>query len=176
MAAACRLLHSPGTAGSSERFTFFWQGELSQWAPSPFEAAGLRFLHAEQYMMHAKAVLFGDRRTAALVLAATDPAEVKRLGRQVEGFDSVTWNLFREGVVLAASFAKYEQNPELRAALLATRGTTLVEASPFDRIWGIGLAAEDPRASDRSQWQGLNLLGRILTRVREALAAEATPA
>jgi len=74
--------------------------------------------------------------------------------------------------VFAGNYARFSQNPDQRELLFATRGTTLVEASPHDRVWGIGLAADDPRALDRSQWLGLNLLGEALTRVREALLWE----
>lgn len=91
------------------------------------------------------------------------------------------WVLFREGIVFAGNYARFRQNAEQRELLFSTRGTTLVEASPHDRVWGIGLSADDPRARDRSQWLGLNLLGETLTRVREALLfefarAEKTPA
>jgi ribA/ribD-fused uncharacterized protein len=79
------------------------------------------------------------------------------------------WVLFREGVVFAGNYARFSQNANQWELLAATRGTSLVEASPHDRVWGIGLAADDPRAQDRSQWLGLNLLGETLTRVREAL-------
>ncbi len=157
---------------TEEQFTLFWHGPFSQWEPSPFRVGGLSFTHAEQFMMHAKAVLFGNRVRATAILAATTPKEMKVLGRAVDGFDPDVWDLFREGVVYTGSYAKYTQNPELCAALLATRGTTLVEASPYDKVWGIGLAEDDPRARDRSQWQGLNLLGQVLTRVREAITFE----
>jgi ribA/ribD-fused uncharacterized protein len=157
---------------AQESFTFFWRGPFSQWHPSRFMVGGITFSHAEQFMMYAKAMLFGDRATADRVLQATTPREQKALGRQVQGFDEAVWVLFREGVVFDGTYAKYSQNPELCAALLATRGTTLVEASPTDRIWGIGLAEDDPRARDRAQWRGLNLLGEALTRVREVLLWE----
>jgi ribA/ribD-fused uncharacterized protein len=90
----------------------------------------------------------------------------------VRGFDESIWGLFREGVVFAGNYARFSQNAEQRELLFATRGTMLVEASPHDRVWGIGLTADDPRALDRSQWLGLNLLGEALTRVREALLWE----
>ena len=80
--------------------------------------------------------------------------------------------LFREGIVFTGNYARFSQNPEQRELLFSTRGTTLVEASPHDQVWGIGLAADDPRALDRSQWLGLNLLGETLTRVREVLLFE----
>jgi ribA/ribD-fused uncharacterized protein len=157
---------------TQETFTLFWHGPFSQWHPSAFVVGGLRFTHAEQFMMYAKAMLFGDRETADRILTATTPKEQKTLGRNVRGFDEAVWVLFREGVVFTGSYAKFSQNPELRETLLATRGTTLVEASPYDRVWGIGLAEDDPRAQDRAQWRGLNLLGEALTRVREILLWE----
>jgi ribA/ribD-fused uncharacterized protein len=157
---------------AQETFTFFWRGPFSQWHPSRFVVGGITFTHAEQFMMYAKAMVFGDRDSAERVLQAKTPREQKALGREVQGFDEAVWVLFREGVVFQGSYAKYRQNPELRAALLATQGTTLVEASPTDRIWGIGLAEDDARARDRTQWLGLNLLGEALTRVREVLLWE----
>lgn len=156
----------------AEAFTFFWKSRLSQWHRAPFALGGVAFTHAEQYMMYAKALLFGDREAAARVLAAGTPAEQQAVGRTVRGFDEAVWALFREGVVYAGNYARFGQNLDQRELLLATRGTTLVEASPHDRVWGIGLAADDPRARDRSRWLGLNLLGEALTRVREALLWE----
>lgn len=153
----------------AEAFTFFWKSPLSQWQRAPFALGGLTFSHAEQYMMYAKAVLFGDRSAADRILAADTPREQQAIGRTVRGFDESVWALFREGIVYAGNHARFSQNPGQRELLLATAGTTLVEASPHDRVWGIGLAANDPLALDRSQWLGLNLLGETLTRVREAL-------
>jgi ribA/ribD-fused uncharacterized protein len=157
-----------------EAFTFFWKSRLSQWQRSPFVLGGVAFTHAEQYMMYAKALLFGDRDAAAQIQAAETPREQQAIGRTVRGFDEAVWVMFREGVVFAGNYARFSQNPEQRELLFATRGTTLVEASPHDRVWGIGLAADDSRARDRSQWLGLNLLGEALTRVREALLWEHT--
>ena len=156
----------------AEPFTFFWKSPLSQWHLSPFVIGGITFSHAEQFMMYAKAMLFGDRAAGESILKASTPREQQAIGRTVRGFDEAVWVLFREGVVFAANHARFSQNPEQRELLFATRGTTLVEASPHDRVWGIGLAADDPRALDRAQWRGLNLLGHALTRVREALLWE----
>jgi hypothetical protein len=155
-----------------EAFTFFWKSRLSQWHRAAFVVGGVTFTHAEQYMMYAKALLFGDREAAARVLKAETPAEQQAIGREVRGFDESVWVLFREGIVFAGNYARFSQNIDQRELLLATRGTTLVEASPHDCVWGIGLAADDPRALDRSQWRGLNLLGEALTRVREVLLWE----
>ena len=125
----------------AEAFTFFWKSPLSQWQRSPFVVGGVAFTHAEQFMMYAKALLFGDREAAAAVLDAPTPREQQVIGRAVRGFDEAVWVLFREGVVYQANYARFSQNPDQRELLFATRGTTLVEASPHDRVWGIGLAA-----------------------------------
>ena len=156
----------------TEAFTFFWKSPLSQWQRAPFVLGGVTFTHAEQAMMYSKAILFGDRDAAARILAAETPREHQAIGRTVKGFDEAIWTLFREGVVFSINYARFGQNPDQLDLLLATRGTTLAEASPHDRVWGIGLAADDPRAQDRTQWLGLNLLGEALTRVREVLIWE----
>ncbi len=157
----------------TERFTFFFRPEapFSQWYPARFELGGHVFGCAEQYMMYGKATLFGDAEVAAQILEATAPRQHKALGRKVRNFEDAVWKARREQIVGDGSRAKFTQNPELRQALLDTAGTVLVEASPFDRIWGIGLAATDRRADDPSQWRGHNLLGKILTRLRDELLA-----
>ena len=157
----------------TERFTFFFRPEapFSQWYPARFEIGGKLFSCAEQYMMYGKAILFGDAEVAAEILQAMAPRQHKALGRRVRGFTEAIWKANREAIVTDGSRAKFTQNPELRQALLDTAGTELVEASPFDRIWGIGLAATDRRAEDPAQWRGQNLLGKILTRVRDELLA-----
>jgi ribA/ribD-fused uncharacterized protein len=154
-------------------FTFFFTeaSPFSQWYRCAFTVDGAAFNCAEQYMMYGKARLFDDAETGAAILAASHPREHKALGRKVKNFDDRAWRLAREEIVMAGNRAKFTQNPELLAQLLATAGTTLVEASPYDKIWGIGLAATDARASDPAQWKGQNLLGKILTALRDELAA-----
>lgn len=154
-------------------YTFFFTeaSPFSQWYRCWFLVDGQSFNCAEQYMMHGKAVLFGDHDAAREILAADHPRQHKALGRKVKDFDDAVWRREREAIVRAGNRAKFAQNPELRELLLATRGTTLVEASPYDRIWGIGLAASDPRAQDARQWKGQNLLGKILTALRDELLA-----
>lgn len=154
-------------------FTFFFTeaSPFSQWYRCSFTVEGRPFGCAEQFMMHGKALLFGDAGTAAKILAAEHPREHKALGRKVKPFDDAVWRREREAIVLAGNRAKFTQNPALRELLLATAGTTLVEASPYDRVWGIGLAESDPRAKDPAQWRGQNLLGKVLTRLRDELLA-----
>ena len=161
---------------SDERrtFTFFWgpESSFSQWHPSEFRVGAERFTCAEQYMMYGKAVLFADREVAARILEARTPRQHKALGRQVRGFEGAVWERERERIVYTGNHAKFTQNAALLQTLLATRGTELVEASPTDRIWGVGLKAEDPRIQDPATWRGQNLLGQVLTRLREELLAQ----
>ncbi|MDY7229346.1 NADAR family protein [Hyalangium rubrum] len=162
-------------ADEQRRFTFFWRSEspFSQWYPSRFVVEGKPFMCAEQYMMHGKAVLFGDLEVARRILASESPKTHKALGRKVRGFDDQVWKRERERIVYEGNHAKFTQSDELLKALLATAGTELVEASPLDRIWGVGLSAEDPRIQDPSLWRGQNLLGKVLTRLREDLQGKA---
>lgn len=171
-------------SGDRVKYLFFWghraqrdgslgPGCLSQWWPAPFVLDGVRYASAEHYMMAGKARLFGDDSTAAKILAAPEPAAAKALGRQIRSFDENTWKAHRFDLVVAANTAKFGQHPDLRAYLLATSSRVLVEASPVDRIWGIGLRADDPRAGDPARWRGLNLLGFALMRARTQLAAAA---
>ncbi|MCB9558912.1 MAG: NADAR family protein [Kofleriaceae bacterium] len=161
------------TTETRDGFTFFWRPDspFSQWHPATFVVDGATFGCAEQFMMHGKAVLFDDADVAAQILAAVDPRQHKALGRKVRNFDDRAWRQAREAIVYRGNHAKFTQNPALREVLLATAGTELVEASPTDRIWGIGMTSSSPHATDRSRWRGQNLLGQILTRLREDLIA-----
>jgi hypothetical protein len=142
---------------------------LSQWYPAAFEVDGVRFATAEHYMMWGKARLFGDEETAAKVVGAGHPQEAKALGRTIAGFDEDAWVAGRLEIVTAGNVEKFRQNPDLLAFLLGTGERVLVEASPLDRVWGIGLAATDERVHDPARWRGLNLLGEALMAAREAL-------
>ncbi|MFF5974735.1 NADAR family protein [Streptomyces sp. NPDC012769] len=141
---------------------------LSQWWPSPFEVDGVRYATAEHWMMARKARLFGDAEAEAAALGAPTPAHAKNAGRLVRGFDETVWEKERFAIVVEGSVHKFSAEP-LRSFLLGTGGRVLVEASPLDRIWGIGLAADDPRAFDPERWRGLNLLGFALMEARERL-------
>lgn len=166
--------------GERIRFLFFWghrperdgsvgQGCLSQWWPAAFVVDGLTFATAEHYMMWRKAMLFGDEASAEKILGAGDPKQAKELGRGVRGFDQRRWEAGREEIVLSGSVAKFGQHPELLGYLRGTGDQVLVEASPFDRVWGIGMAADHPDAGDPARWRGLNLLGFALMKARQVL-------
>ncbi|GLW98958.1 hypothetical protein Misp02_30450 [Microtetraspora sp. NBRC 16547] len=162
------------------RYLYFWghrpprgggvgPGCLSQWWPVTFTENGRSFASAEHYMMAHKAWLFSDAPTAERILTAGHPGEAKTLGRAVRGFDQRVWNAHRFDVVVRGNTAKFGQHSELRRYLLSTRNRVLAEASPNDRIWGIGLAVDDDRAASPATWQGLNLLGFALMATRGAL-------
>lgn len=168
-------------AGRQFKYLFFWgnhfqpdgstgPGCLSQWWPSPFVVDGMRYATAEHYMMIGKARLFGDDAIVARMLTAPHPGAVKALGRQVRGFDQATWDAHRFDLVVAGNLAKFGQHPDLGRYLSGTGSRVLVEASPVDRVWGIGLSATDPRAHDPAQWRGDNLLGFALMQARARLA------
>lgn len=168
---------------SDERYTLFLYGPFSQWQEADFILDEIEYGCAEQYMMAEKARLFGDVYALELILDSDDPAHQKQVGRQIENFSVSEWedDDNESGrphcwlVVWRGNMAKFAQNPFLRDQLLATAGTTPVEASPADTIRGIGLTERDPGCRDRSTWRGRNWLGEVLTHVRETLARDATP-
>eukprot|EP00731_Ephydatia_muelleri_P017973 Em0011g13a len=159
-----------------ESFTFFYgkNSPFSQHYRVDFNVAGVVFCCAEQYMMHQKARLFNDEEIAERIMETNDPRKHKALGRKVRGFNEVRWREQCLPIVREANKAKFTQNPALLASLMATKGTTLVEASPRDTIWGIGLSAENPKALRRETWRGTNLLGQILTELRDEIDNECT--
>lgn len=147
----------------------FWGGPLSNWYKSKFVLEGKTYNTSEQYMMEAKALFFGDEEMAKKIMASNDPREQKAYGRKVKDFDPAKWDEVARDLVYKGCLAKFSQDEKLKEFILSTDDETLVEASPYDRIWGIGLSAEDPRAQDPAQWQGKNWLGEVLMRVRETL-------
>jgi hypothetical protein len=166
--------------GGQPKYLLFWghqpasdggvgKGCLSQWWPAAFTVDGVHYPSAEHYMMAAKARLSGDAEAEAKILATPHPGTAKALGRQVRGFDEQRWAGHRFNVVIAGNMAKFGQHPQLRDFLAGTGTRVLVEASPQDRVWGIGLAADDERAASPARWPGLNLLGFALMEVRQQL-------
>ncbi len=166
------------------KFLFFWghqkstSGDLtaacfSQWWAAPFVVDSVRYYTTEHWMMAQKALLFNDLEIYQQIIAAKSPAEAKALGRQVRQFDNDVWNSKRAAIVVRGNLEKFRQHLDLQAFLLNTKERVLVEASPVDSIWGIGLAAANERAQNPKQWQGLNLLGFALMEVRDLLRAAA---
>ena len=169
--------------GRRFKYLFFWghkprsdgrigKAWLSQWYTAPFSVDGYLYLTAEHFMMAEKARLFGDEDMRQRIITAPHPGAAKKLGRQVRGFDDPTWQDARFDIVVRGNQAKFEQNKALGEFLRRTNRRVLVEASPRDRIWGIGLAADDTRASSLRSWRGANLLGFALMEARSALPGD----
>jgi ribA/ribD-fused uncharacterized protein len=162
-------------------FLFFWGHTvkggrlgsecLSQWYPASFVVNGICYPTAEHYMMWSKARLFDDDEIAERITLTREPARAKALGRAVRGFDQGTWKQERFRIVVDGSTAKFSQNTQLGDFLLGTKDKVLVEASPRDTIWGIGLGAANPNARVPERWRGLNLLGFALMKARAALSS-----
>lgn len=155
--------HQSAVEGEADR------GCLSQWYPSPFTVEGVEYATAEHWMMAEKARLFGDPEAERAAVTAGHPADAQQAGRRVRGFDEEVWARERFGIVVAGSTHKFAAHPRLGEFLRGTGERVLVEASPRDRVWGIGLAEDDERADDPSRWRGLNLLGFALMACRPRL-------
>lgn len=153
---------------SADKFVFFYGGPFSQWYRSYFEIDGKKYNCAEQYMMAQKAIIFNDDQALIAIMSSKDPAVQKGAGRLVRNFDADKWNQVSRAFVYRANIAKFS-DPQLKRFILSTGNKELVEASPTDRIWGIGLAEGDPRCLDKSQWRGTNWLGEVLMQVRTTL-------
>ncbi|MEM0577223.1 NADAR family protein [Flavobacterium polysaccharolyticum] len=166
--------------GSRYKYLFFWghqkskNGEItsscfSQWWTSPFVINDIKYPTAEHWMMAQKALLFNDNENYSKIIVAKSPAEAKAIGREVRGFDEKIWLEKREQIVIQGNLEKFKQNKDLKTFLVNTKERILVEASPVDRIWGIGLSSDNEKAENPKQWKGLNLLGFALMEVRDEL-------
>lgn len=143
--------------------------ELSQWFSSPFKVDDVVYHTAEHWMMAQKALLFEDRRSFEIIVSNPDPAKAKENGRTVNGFDQAIWESRRYQIVRQGNIHKFQQNTTLGQDLIATGSKVLVEASPYDTIWGIGLSNHSPLITNPSRWRGQNLLGFALMEVRDLL-------
>jgi ribA/ribD-fused uncharacterized protein len=155
--------HQPEADGSAG------VGCLSQWWPSAFTVDGATYPTAEHWMMAGKARTFGDAEGLATVMATVTPYAAKKAGRAVRGFDEQVWRKARYEIVVEGNRAKFGQHPELGAYLRSTDRRVIVEASPYDRIWGVAMAAADPNIAHPLRWKGLNLLGFALMDIRDEL-------
>lgn len=151
-------------------FTFFWgsYSPFSNWhQPNVFIHNGVEYNCSEQFMMHQKALLFNDLEVADLIMELDNPRKQKAAGRMVRNFDAAVWSARCEDIMFDGLLSKFTQDSALKEELLNTAGTELVEASPYDTIWGIGLDEKHPDAQDKTKWKGKNLLGIVLDRVRD---------
>lgn len=151
-------------------FTFFWgwdheKGYLSNFFYCPYFAAGIRFTTSEQEFMYRKALFFSDEEIAQKILLAGTPKAAKALGRKVKNYNEVEWGKARYGIMYSVLYNKFHGNQELLKKLLAET-KPFAEASPYDKIWGIGLKETDSRANDQLTWLGMNLLGQCLNAVK----------
>lgn len=166
--------------GKKYDFCLFWghrrskdgsitQSCFSQWWMMDFWSVAHTYCCMEQYMMAAKAELFQDQQSREKILKCSDPKQIKALGRKILGFQQDIWDKFKYSIVLNGNWCKFSQSQALRAFLLSTGDSILVEASPYDNIWGIGLSSPSPEAKDPLKWRGQNLLGFALMEVRDEL-------
>ncbi|MEG0928239.1 NADAR family protein [Chryseobacterium sp.] len=160
------------------KFLFFWghtvkdeitKSCFSQWFPGRFEENGIIYKTAEHYMMAGKARLFNDTENLEEILQAATPNQVKSLGRKVKNFDPKIWDEQKYEIVKNGNLLKFSQNRKFKDFLLSTNDKILVEASPYDKIWGIGMLETDSRAENPLLWNGENLLGFALMEVRDEL-------
>lgn len=152
-------------------YVFFWTGKdiYSNFYSYEFAHAGRVFKWAEQAIMYRKAMLFGAHQIAKEIMKAKTPADCKKLGRSREiPFDNEIWEKQKLTIFKEILFDKFKNQP-MKDAILSTGDKELVEASPYDKIWGIGLSADDPACLDKTKWKGLNLLGQVLVDVRNEL-------
>lgn len=164
----------------TDTMLLFWDGFPSQWHDSYFyDENFILYNCCEQYMMAQKALLFNDKEMYNAIMTATNPRQQKAIGRKVgtgtgaKPFDADAWNVACRNVVRRGNLFKFSQNEDLKKLLLATGDKLIVEASPLDKIWGIGLGEDDPRALDPQQWQGTNWLGEDVMFVRKLLTDRA---
>lgn len=166
-------------SGEKTEFVFFWgyrpskngitKSCFSQWWKSEFHEEHYKYCCMEQYMMSKKALLFDDKEVFEQIMVSDEPNKIKSLGRKIRNFDEKIWNDVKYSIVLNGNYLKFTQNRNLMNFLLSTGDKILVEASPTDRVWGIGMSENDERINNPYEWQGENLLGFALTEVREEI-------
>jgi len=153
----------------TDKYVFFFGGICSQWVSSKFTIDGIEYNCAEQYMMAQKALFFKDKEQLQKIMNTDNPRDQKYYGRQVKNFDDKKWSKISRGVVFKANMAKFTQNPRMLDELISYGNREIVEASPTDKIWGIGLAVDDPKIHDKSNWQGTNWLGEVIMDVKKTI-------
>ena len=155
----------------------FWKvgnpyGVFSQWYKSKFSDADREYISCEQYMMYQKAILFNDEKMAKLIMKEENQATLKNMGRRVKNFDVRIWDDNKYAIITQGNLFKFTQNKKLSKILLNTKDSILAEASPYDKVYGIGLNPFHPHVQCPSKWKGENLLGKALMEVRSILREE----
>lgn len=148
---------------------YFWGTYLSNWYKCSFKDGQFSYPSSEAYLMAHKALLFGDTASANKIVKTSDPKEQKALGRLVKGFNEALWNQHKFNIMVQGLLLKFEQNEGLKKQLLATGTKILVEGSPHDKIWGVGLHYNDELILNEKNWKGENLLGKALMEVRNQI-------
>lgn len=160
--------------GDYERVTdthvYFWGGCFSQWAKSNFtdDETKKHFDSCEKYMMYNKAKLF-DKSFCDPILKCNDPKEIKKMGKQIKNFDQVVWDEHKYKIVVRGNYLKFAQDEQLKSVLISAGDRIFVEASPYDKIWGVGLYEDDDNILDEKNWAGENLLGKAITDVSKMI-------
>lgn len=155
--------HQPSKDGRITKTCF------SQWWQAHFTINAEIYCCMEQYMMAEKAPLFNDNETLEKIMKSNNPKLIKDLGRQVKNFSQELWEQKRYSIIFNGNYAKFSQNEDLKQFLNSTKDRVLVEASPYDSIWGIGMSADEENIENPLFWKGLNLLGLALMEVRDEL-------
>lgn len=158
--------HKPNADGSISKNCF------SQWWDCKFTVDGVKYHTAEQYMMAQKAALFGDKKIQEEIMKGTHPKQYKELGRKIFGFNQGIWDRYCCDIVIKGNVAKFSQNEDLKAFLLGTINRVLVEASPYDKIWGIGMSQDERNIENPLTWNGTNFLGFCLMEVRDIIRGQ----
>lgn len=159
----------------TDKNVFFWGSIFSQWnmeninGKYQFKENGKEFTSCEQYMMYNKAILFNDLEVANRIINIRNVKQIKQLGREVKNFDNKIWDDNKFDIVVKGNLLKFNQNPNFKRELYRLKDKEFVEASPVDRIWGIGLHYDDDLVLDRKNWKGQNLLGKAINKVKEII-------
>jgi len=156
----------------TDKYYFFYKHILGQWHKFDFTVEGITFNCPEQWMMYQKAILFNDQASADKILLEKHSYQQQQLGRTVKGYKQDKWDAYKFEIVKQGNLHRFRADEEGRKVLFSTAPLILVEASPVDRVWGIGLGEGDPLADDENNWRGSNLLGKALTEVRTILMKE----
>lgn len=154
---------------ADENVVFFYGGAFSQFYKTVFVVDGVRFSCAEQFMMYNKAVMFDDMHAANEIMKEERPFMMQKWGRTVQNFDQGLWDVHKLAIVTKGNLAKFSQNASLQQKLLSTGENIIAEASPYDKIWGIGMDVQKAKKSPKKEWPGHNLLGKALMDVRSKL-------